>query len=396
MAATSSFTEGSAVFGGQSNLLQAIDTMFATYDPDVIAVHTTCLSETIGDDMVQIIAKARSDGRIPEGKDVFYANTPSYQGSHVTGFAKMVKAMVDHFAETDARRSGRLAMFPGWVEPADMREMRRLAGVFGQDVIMAPDTSGVLDAGMHETPAFYPDGGTTMADLRALGGCKASLGAGLSASAQAVTALEGKTGMRCETVELPIGLSATDRWIEGLRRVTGMPDGPKEIRWERARLVDLLCDMQQYLYGRTVALWGDPDQLVSLVEFCIDMGMRPRYVVTGSSSRSFESRLEAVVAGRCPELCVASGHTADMLLLHQWIKQAKVDLLIGGTHGKYIARDEGIPLVRHGFPILDRIGHQYFPTVGYMGGMRLVEQILNAFMDVKDATCPEESFELVM
>ena len=396
MAATSSFTEGSAVFGGQSNLLQAIDTIFATYEPDVIAVHTTCLSETIGDDLVQIVAKARTEGRIPEGKDVFFANTPSYQGSHVTGFAKMVKSMVDHFAQPSDRPAPRLALFPGWVEPADMREMRRLAALLGQDVIMAPDTSGVLDAGMEAEPSFYPAGGTTMAELRALGSCRASLASGPSASSLAVQALEGKTGTRYETVELPIGLSATDRWIEALRRASGMPDVPAHVRWERARLVDMLCDMQQYLYGRSVALWGDPDQLVSLVEFCIDMGMRPRYVVTGSSSRSFEERLAAVVAGRCPEMRVASGHTADMLLLHQWIKQAKVDLLIGGTHGKYIARDESIPLVRHGFPILDRVGHQYFPTVGYAGGMRLVEQILNAFLEVKDATCPEESFELVL
>ena len=75
MAATSSFTEGSAVFGGQANLLQAIEVIFATYDPDVIAVHTTCLSETIGDDLTQIIAKARSEGKIPAGKEVFHANT---------------------------------------------------------------------------------------------------------------------------------------------------------------------------------------------------------------------------------------------------------------------------------------------------------------------------------
>ena len=50
MAATSSFTEGASVFGGQANLLQAIQTIFTVYNPDVIAVHTTCLSETIGDD----------------------------------------------------------------------------------------------------------------------------------------------------------------------------------------------------------------------------------------------------------------------------------------------------------------------------------------------------------
>jgi nitrogenase molybdenum-iron protein beta chain len=73
-----------------------------------------------------------------------------------------------------------------------------------------------------------------------------------------------------------------------------------------------------------------------------------------------------------------------------------VDLLIGNTYGKYIARDENIPLLRHGFPILDRVGHQYFPTVGYQGAIRLMEQMLNLFLDKKDRESIEESFELVM
>jgi len=75
MAGTSSFTEGSAVFGGQANLLQAITNMFALYNPDIIAIHTTCLSETIGDDIVQIIAKAREEGKVPPGKHLIHANT---------------------------------------------------------------------------------------------------------------------------------------------------------------------------------------------------------------------------------------------------------------------------------------------------------------------------------
>jgi nitrogenase molybdenum-iron protein beta chain len=42
-ASTSSFTEGASVFGGQANLVQAIQNIFTVYEPDVIAVHTTCL-----------------------------------------------------------------------------------------------------------------------------------------------------------------------------------------------------------------------------------------------------------------------------------------------------------------------------------------------------------------
>jgi len=73
-----------------------------------------------------------------------------------------------------------------------------------------------------------------------------------------------------------------------------------------------------------------------------------------------------------------------------------VDLIIGGTHCKYIARDEDIPLLRFGFPIIDRVGHQYFPTVGYKGGLRLLEKILGLLMDRQDRDAPEERFELVM
>ena len=76
-------------------------------NPDVIAVHTTCLSETIGDDIPQIVNKAKADGKIPDGKYVFHANTPSYVGSHVTGYANMTKAMVDYFAETQRQEEQR-------------------------------------------------------------------------------------------------------------------------------------------------------------------------------------------------------------------------------------------------------------------------------------------------
>ena len=85
-----------------------------------------------------------------------------------------------------------------------------------------------------------------------------------------------------------------------------------------------------------------------------------------------------------------------MFLMHQWIKEEPVDLIIGNTYGKYIARDENSPFVRMGFPIVDRIGHSYFPTIGYMGSMRILEKILSALMDKQDAACLEEKFELVM
>ena len=90
------------------------------------------------------------------------------------------------------------------------------------------------------------------------------------------------------------------------------------------------------------------------------------------------------------------GFGADQFYLHQLIKNDRPDLLIGTTHGKYIARDEDLPFLRFGFPIIDRCGHTYFPTVGYRGAMRLLEKMLDLFLDRKDRDSSEVEFELVL
>jgi nitrogenase molybdenum-iron protein beta chain len=395
MASTSSFTEGTSVFGGQANLLQALQVIFTTYNPDVVAVHTTCLSETIGDDLVQIIAKAKEDGKVPEGKHVIHANTPSYAGSHVTGFANMTKALVDYFAETTNVNKNRVNVLPGWVEPSDMREIKSIAAHMGIEIAMFPDTSDVLDlpqTGKHE---FYPKGGATVEKIRSSGDSIGTIALGHTASTTAACALEEKCDVPHHLLELPIGLQATDRLIESLRIMTGVKV-PDSITDERGRLLDTMIDMHQYLHGKRVALYGDPDQLVSLAEFLTCLEMKPVYIVTGTPAPTFEKRIGAALGGNVPEAKIRRGAQADMYLMHQWIKQEPVDLLIGNTYGKYIARDENIPFVRHGFPILDRVGHSYFPTVGYAGAMRLLEQILGVIMDRQDREAPEESFELVM
>jgi len=395
MAATSSFTEGASVFGGQANLLKSIETIFQVYDPDVIAVHTTCLSETIGDDIPQIVSKADDKGFIPEGKIVIHCNTPSYVGSHVTGFSNMVEGMVKYMSTKTDAESSRFNVIPGWVEPSDMRELKRLMNVLSLDTILFPDTSDVMDCPLDGTREFYPAGGTPLEDLKASGDAKATFALGAFGSKAAAETLQKKCEVPAELLDLPIGLRATDRFIDKVRTVAGI-EVPDELTRERGRMVDLMSDMQQYFEGKRVALVGDPDQLIALSEFCADLDMRPVYIVSGTPGKVFEQTVLERLEERIPEVKIANGANADMFLLHQWIKQESVDLLIGNTYCKYISRDENIPLVRHGFPILDRVGHSQFPTVGYMGGIRLMEKMLDAILSTQDEECDEEKMELVM
>lgn len=394
MAATSSFTEGASVFGGQANLLSAIETIFSVYNPEVIAVHSTCLSETIGDDLQQITKKASDDGKIPEGKYVIYASTPSFVGSHVTGYANMVVGMTEQFAVSTGEKNDKVNIIAGWMEPSDMREIKSLASRLGVKIVLFPDTSDVLDApqtGKHE---FYPKGGITIDELKTVGDSKSSIAVGCITAEPAAVALDKKCKVPFETVDMPIGLSATDRFIMALSKAGGVKV-PAELTAERGRLVDVMADMEQYFYGKKVALFGDPDQLMPLTEFLLDLGMVPQHIVSGTPGIRFEKRMKEILE-RAPGANFKNGPQADMFLLHQWIKNEPVDLLIGNTYGKYIARDEDIPFVRFGFPILDRIGHSYFPNIGYAGSLRLVEKILGVLMDQQDRTALEERFELVM
>lgn len=392
MASTSAFTEGASVFGGGSNMKTAIKNIFELYDPEIIAVHTTCLSETIGDDLKTMIYQAKDD--IPEGKYVIHASTPSYVGSHVTGFSSMVKAFVTYLSVNSGEKNGKVNIIPGFVEPGDMREIKRILSVMEIDNILFPDTSGVLDAPMTGTFEMYPAGGTKVKDIIDAGNSKLTIALGAYTSDAAAIELEKKCKVPMKTLNTPIGIEATDKLITELALLTHK-EVPYSIEEERGQLVDLMLDSQAYFNGKKVAIYGDPDIVISLTEFVLSLGMIPKYVITGTPGDAFTREINAMLALNGIEGSEVKA-ASDLFELHQWIKNEPVDLLMGNTHGKFIARAEDLPFVRVGFPILDRYAHQYFPVVGYKGSIRLIEMMLNTILDKIDRTCPEEDFELVM
>lgn len=390
MASSSSFTEGASVFGGAANLKTSIKNVFAIYNPEIMAVHTTCLSETIGDDIPNIIRQAE----IPEGKVVIHVNTPSYQGSHITGFSGMCRAMVSYLSQSDGFQKDQVNVLPGFVNPGDMREIRRIVNEMGVKLIMFPDTSGVLDTPLTSRYQMYPDGGARVAEIRDAGNSSLTLALGSFASNDAADLLQEKCGVTGIPLKLPIGLKATDDFIMALKDWFGV-EVPKSLEIERGQVIDTLIDTHFHYQGKTVAIFGDPDHVIAMTEFLIAMGMVPKYVLTGTPGKTFEAEVNGMLeaAGITGSKVKAEG---DLFELHQWIREERVDLLIGTTYGKYIARKEDIPLVRFGFPILDRAVHPLMPVVGYRGCLRLIEQISNALLERRDRDALDEDFELIL
>jgi nitrogenase molybdenum-iron protein beta chain len=231
-------------------------------------------------------------------------------------------------------------------------------------------------------------------DIIGLGDCERVFALGEITSAIPAEALEHKCGVPYTLLPYPMGIGATDSFLMALSRFA-REEVPEELDEERGQALDLMLDAHPYYYGKNAAVYGDPDTVLGITSLILEMGMIPKYVITGTPREEFTQKADDLFAKFGVSGCTAKA-SADLFELHQWIKNDPVDLLIGGSHGKYIARAEDIPIVRAGFPILDRYGHIYQPLVGYRGVMRLVEKIANALLDRRDRDCKDEDFEMVM
>ena len=391
MASTSSFTEGACVFGGGANLKQGTKNVFDIYDPDIIAVHTTCLSETIGDDLNSFIM----DLDIPEGKTVVHTNTPSYVGSHVDGYFNMMSGFIRYLSVNTGVKNGKTAILPAWSNPGDIREFKRLAELMKVSYTMFPDQSGVMDAPMTDHYDIYPKGGTTIPEITGLGDCERVIGLGEMTVIEPCEQLKKKCKVSYEVLPYPVGVKNTDLFIMALSKVNG-EDIPYAIEEERGQLIDLMLDSHIWFSGKTCAIFGDPDYVLGLTSLVLEMGMIPKYVLTGTPGSAFERKTKALFEEyNVADLCIAK-ESGDLFDLHQWVKESQVDLLIGSSYGKQIARAEDIPFVRAGFPVLDRYGHPLAPITCYKGAIRLVELISNALMDRIDRDVPDEEFDVIM
>lgn len=387
--ATASFHEDAAVFGGRRNLIEGIRNLVVRYWPELIGVVTTCSSEIIGDDMVSFLKMARANLRKeigPEKADripIVLVNTPSFAGSHVDGYDRASRAFVETLATTRDKPSGKVNIIPGLLYPGDIREIKHLLRHMGIEGIVLFDISDPLDAPLQPPVSlpYKPPGGTPVAAIRDMANSLATFALQPHAGQAGARYLERKFGVRAVVGPPPIGIQGTDAFLKTLRELTGKPI-PESLLQERGRLVDSLADTFHHTMMKKVAIMGDPDVVLGVTRFVLEMGMEPVALAGGTASKTFDHDVEAILAeagyGGDPPLVVNGG---DLLEFEEHLKQLpRLDLVIGNSRAVDIAKELQVPLVRVGFPIYDRFGYQKRAVVGYRGGEVLLAEIVNSIL----------------
>ena len=384
--ASSSLGEKNAVYGGGPNLKLGLKNVTSKYHPQVIGVATTCLTETIGDDVPMLLAEYESETGA-EGKPILvHVNTPSYAGSHMEGFHGAVRAVVEQLAEKSAAHDA-INLLGGFVSAADLRYLRDLGTAFAVPVTLLPDYGDTLDGPALDDYPLIPAGGTPLAAIRAMGGARATIELGATLpEISAGTILRDKHGVALHRTALPIGIRASDGLVELLCELTGQPV-PTSLAAARGRLVDSLVDGHKYLFGLKAVIYGEEDLVVGLTAFLAEIGIVPVLCASGGKSGQLAKAIaEALGDLPCPAPEVRED--VDFYDIEQLAEELGCQLIVGHSKGYALSRRLGIPLIRVGFPIHDRLGGQRILHLGYEGAQRLFDTIVNTIIEHRQDSSP--------
>ncbi|VVB96847.1 Light-independent protochlorophyllide reductase subunit B [uncultured archaeon] len=375
--AVSSLAEDAAVYGGAKNLTEAIKNVKSRINPAIIGICTTCMSETIGDDVRLISKNALAPG---DAVKIIPASTPSYVGTHLTGYDNAMKALVETLAVKD-KPNYKINIITGIINPGDIREIKKILRIMNVKSIFLSDISETLDSpilpGVHKP--LLPDGGTEASEIADSANSLGTISICRTASS-AATYLRNKFNVPTVLDPAPIGVANTDRFVQNISSLSGAVI-PDEIKKERGRLIDSMVDVHHYMFGRKVAIFGDPDLVSAIVRFCAEAGMDPTVAMTATKHKDFAPDIKEVNAEYKTDTQILEG--TDLYEFHEAVKTYGAELILGNSKGKDLADDEGVPLVRFGFPVYDRVGVYRYPILGYNGSIYLLDQMTNAILGHK-------------
>lgn len=387
--ASSSVHEEGAVFGALRRVEEGVDVLLMRYPHvKVVPIITTCSTEIIGDDIDGLITTL-NEGLLQEkyaGREVHLVpiHSPSFVGSMISGFDSAVRDIVKYFAKR-SEPNGKINLFTGWVNPGDVTSLKHLLREMDIEATVLFEIeefdSPLMPSGQHVS-----HGETTIEDLKSTANATASIALNRYEGGKAAKYLEEKFGVPATLGPTPIGIRNTDAFLQTLKQITGKPI-PQSLVKERGIAIDTITDLtHMFLAEKKVAIYGNPDLVIGLAQFCIDLEMKPKLLLLGDDNPFYaeDPRIKELKANVDWDMDIVTN--ADLWEMEDRIRNSglDLDLILGHSKGRFTAIDHKIPMVRVGFPTYDRAGMFRHPVVGYSGAMWLAETMANAlFTDME-------------
>jgi nitrogenase molybdenum-iron protein alpha/beta subunit/MoaA/NifB/PqqE/SkfB family radical SAM enzyme len=380
--ASSSLTEQGTVFGGEKNLLQGLENLIRLYEPEVIGVATTCLAETIGEDVPAMIKKFYEQHPEYRQVKIINASTAGYAGTQNEGFFRALRAIVSQ-VEMRTEKNGKLNVITGYLSPADQRYLKELLAEMGPEFILLPDFSDNLDGGHETMYQRLPQKGTSLEEIAQMGGarCTLELSRFVRPEDSPGAYLQQQYGVPCTRLDIPCGLRGMDALLSALTQLGGRQT--EKIWQARSRYLDAMVDSHKYSALGRALIFGEPDFVQGTVKLCAENGLIPVAALTGAVCPEFRQALSEEMAAAAEIQFIDKfviEDDADFARAEALAVALGVNILIGNSDGRRIAEKMHLPLIRASFPIHDQVGGQRIRTIGYSGSLAFLDRMANALL----------------
>lgn len=380
--ASSSLAERDTVYGGAENLKKALKNVIKVYNPKTIGVITTCLAETIGEDIENIISEFMDEEKYDEESlRIFSTSTPGYGGSQFEGYYKAIRMVVEKFTKTSEKHK-KVNIIAGILSPGDIREIKRILKEFEVEAIILPDNSETLDAPFNKGGyKKLPDGGTRYEEIEKMSGSIATIEMGILVNDNISPGkyLEEEFGVPLHRIPIPIGFYNSDLFINTLKNIYSK-EAPVVLEKERGRMLDAMIDSHKFNAEGKVAIFGEPELVCAIADLCMENGVVPKVIATGADTKKIDGYFKEKLIRYKNSVKILDD--TDFETIAEYVESEGVNLLIGHSDGKFVSDKQGIPLIRVGFPVHDRVGAQRQVKIGYLGSMDFMDRITNTLLEI--------------
>lgn len=355
--------EKHVIFGGGNRLREQIRTTLEILDADLFFIFTGCTADLIGDDTRQIASEFKGNG-VP----IVVAETGGFKGNTYEGYDIAYKALIEQLAQP--------------VKQKKEKTVNLLGVVAGQDPFWYGNIKEIVRVLKRIGISINISGnGDNIENLKNTAEAELNVVLSGNAGLEVAKYLEENLGVPYLRYPLPIGLE-TSRFLRTLAERLNLDkqmveeviaEEEKEYWNQLTRFSDALVILMQ---KKEIGIIADANYSIGVTKFLAnDLGQLPvLVVVTDDPDEKYKDRIEEDILDLKYELSPEIAFENDARKIAEKVENVKMQLLLGSSIDKPLAKKLRIPHFSISYPITDRVilNRCY---AGYTGGINLLEDI---------------------
>lgn len=345
--------------GGDYSISESIKNITKKVKPDLVGLFTTGLTETKGDDIKGATLL------LQDQQTICYVNTPDFEGSIESGFAKSIEAIIEQLVTpTKKIDSQKAVIIPNVnLKPIEVEKIKDTIALFGYETLALPDLSDSLDGHLGVKQGALTSGGISLDEIRDLASSSLVISIGSSVEKAGIKLKEKNENINLVHFDSLAGLENSDKFFKTLCEIKEVTSPhPSIVRW-RKRLQDALLDTHFAIGSSSVVLALEPDQCLSIAHTIIEAGANIKAIVTTHKN----DLLETI---ECENLLIG-----DFEDVEKFLKDS--ELLISNFHGERYTMKHKKALMLRGFPDFEGLGNQLKNDSLYEGSAYLLFEMAN-------------------